>query len=182
MKGGFSKIKVIVTDDKKPAGVNPKPFSPAKLYNIYLGVDPGINTGFAVWNAPAQKLLEVKTVNFWGCITHITQYMNLYGASEICLVIEDVIGNRPTFHHNATGAKQREKISQNVGGNKRDCQLIIEYCEMHGIKVVRKVPGRGGSTKLKDEPFKKLTKWEGKTSNHARDAAMLVYGWRIGNK
>ena len=64
------------------------------------------------------------------------------------------------------------RTAQNVGMNKRDAQLLIAYAEAHNFQVLAVRPTR---TKLKADTFKKMTGWDKRTNQHARDAAMLVF-------
>lgn len=40
----------------------------------------------------------------------------------------------------------------------------------------RALPPTKGATKMSAEAFRDLTGWRGRTSEHSRDAAMLVFG------
>ncbi len=48
---------------------------------------------------------------------------------------------------------------------------------MYGIKYVAQPP-RAGATKWTADTFRRITGYTGRTSNHARDAALLVYGMK----
>jgi hypothetical protein len=137
---------------------------------ILVGIDPGVNTGFALWNAQSRELLRVECHS-------ITQAQAMlvseHAKRPIALVIfEDArkirLGGGATY-----GDRHR---LQGVGSVKRDSAIWEEFLTMHGIPFVgRKAAG----TKLADEPFRKLTGWKGRTNNHARDAAMIVFGMNV---
>lgn len=137
---------------------------------VHVGIDPGVNVGFAL--SHKGKLLQLATLSFWEVVAELEA---LAEGARIHVYIEDPNANRPTFHKKgADNAAKREKISQNVGMNKRDAQLLIQKVELLGVSVVP-IPPRG--SKITDAAlFRKLTGWEATSSQHARDAAMLVLG------
>ena len=71
------------------------------------------------------------------------------------------------------GDKGREAL-QGAGSIKRDCGIWEEFCAMHGIPH-RAIKPAKGATKWDAERFKKMTGWPGRTNEHARDAALLVF-------
>lgn len=141
---------------------------------IMVGIDAGISTGFAV--SLDKKLIEVTTLTFWETVEKIKMlHDNFKNDHKITVVIEDVTQNKPTFNR-GVNAQANTRISQNVGSNKRDCQLMIEYCENLGLSVLRVRPTKASMTKLKAEEFKRITGWQGSTSSHSRDAGILLLG------
>ena len=62
-----------------------------------------------------------------------------------------------------------------AGSIKRDCEIWEEFAALYGIPI-QFIPPRKGLTKWDAETFNKMTGWKGRTSNHARDAALLVWG------
>jgi hypothetical protein len=72
------------------------------------------------------------------------------------------------------GAKGREAL-QGAGSVKRDCGIWAEL--LGTLKIPYKaVSPQSKGRKLDAAQFAKLTGWTGRTNEHARDAAMLV--WR----
>lgn len=137
---------------------------------FHIGIDPGQHTGFAVW-CRSTKALSCKTLDFWQVVKELEALKE-----DITQVrIEDPNLNRPTFSKGIQGARQREKISQNVGENKAHAKLLIAYCELLNIPVVPVKPTKHSRTKVKADAFKQMTGYTGKTSEHARDAALLVF-------
>lgn len=72
------------------------------------------------------------------------------------------------------GADSNAKM-QGAGSVKRDASIWEEFCTDYQI-AFRALPPAKGGTKLNPDYFKALTGWRGKTSEHARDAAMIVFG------
>jgi hypothetical protein len=133
---------------------------------IVIGIDPGVTTGFAVWDALSRKLLRVESHSI---LKAHREVLFLMGA---LVVFEDArkirIGGGATF-----GDRNR---LQGVGSVKRDSAIWEEFLTMHGLPFVSR---KASATKLDDEPFRKLTGWTGRTNNHARDAAMIVFGLNV---
>ncbi len=150
---------------------------------LLIGLDAGINTGFAAFDVKNRVFKEVETYSFWETIYRLQFYYNELRSDKIQMVvcIEDVIANSPTFPKQLPeGIRNMEayknKISQGVGENKAHCKLLIEWCEDRKIPIERKRPTKASFTKLDAVQFQVMTGYVGRTSNHSRDAAMLVYG------
>ena len=131
-----------------------------------VGIDPGVKTGLATWDIIEQKLVAVETLPILRALGRVSELIAAEG--KIDLVFEDS-RQRKWF-----GKAGREKL-QGVGSVKRDCGIWQEFCEMHDIKFTARPP-QPGSTKWSSDRFKKVTKWQPRTSEHSRDAALLVFG------
>lgn len=133
---------------------------------ILIGIDPGVNTGFAVWSRKDETLINVETYSILDAQAEVLRWK--YTNIGICLIIEDA-RKRKWFGPNA------EAKRQGAGSVKRDCKLWEDFCNREGIPF-RLVHPKRGATKVKTVEFQALTGWRGRTSVHARDAAMLVVG------
>ncbi|ULG90729.1 hypothetical protein FH593_20735 (plasmid) [Leptospira interrogans] len=141
------------------------PFEP--LYEtLLIGIDPGVQTGFAVWNRVRRELVVVTTLNLLEAQEKVKAFRDK--GESICLTIEDA-RKRKWFGPNANAKRQ------GAGSVKRDCALWEEFCKREGIPF-RLVHPKRGATKIKAAEFRILTGWTEPTSEHARDAAMLVVG------
>ena len=136
---------------------------------IVVGIDPGVSTGVALWDCADKRLRDVLTLGILQAQQHVLTLKNLGNLSHI--VMEDARLRTGWFGENSA-AKQ-----QGAGSIKRDCSIWTEFCDMHGI-LLRSVSPKHKGAKVDAAMFAKLTKWEGRTSEHARDAAMLVIGTR----
>jgi len=142
-------------------------WKPTKL--VHVGIDPGVHVGFAL--AYAGKIIQLQTLTFWEAVAELEA---LAEGAQLHVYIEDPNANRPTFwKKGATTAAAIQKVSQNVGANKRDAQLLIEKALLLGVKLTT-VPPR--SSKLASPGFQQLSGYTLKSSQHARDAAMLILG------
>ncbi|EMK02891.1 hypothetical protein LEP1GSC166_1879 [Leptospira kirschneri] len=133
---------------------------------ILIGIDPGTKTGFAVLNRFTKRLTHVATYSLLDAQQEVLSY--IAASVPICLIIEDA-RKRKWFGPNANAKRQ------GAGSVKRDCKIWEEFCNKNGIPF-RLVHPKRGATKIKDTEFRILTGWTGRTSEHARDAAMLVVG------
>lgn len=137
-----------------------------------IGIDPGVKTGFAIYDRTEKEFIYLDTLDFWNAITMIENFKMQVGISYFKVIIENPNLNRPTFNRNQN-ARSNTRISQNVGQNKRDASLLIQFCKREGIEVQEIKPT---ATKKDAEFFSKITGYKGRCSQHGRDAALLVYG------
>lgn len=148
------------------------------MLKYLIGIDCGLNTGFAVYNKATKKFRELDTYTFWQTIHRLNHYFDgcKNGEMVVEVFIEDVTQNKPTFFKGQHNEKVYRKISQDVGSNKRDCILLMEYCDINHIKVHPIRPTKKSITKISQEQFTKYTGYTVRSSSHSRDAAMLVWG------
>lgn len=147
------------------------------MKKLYVGIDPGAQTGVAEWTGLA--LRHLKTYTFWEAVYYLMTLKDCAAADgyKVIIYIEDPNMNPATHDHREVKKNVREKISQNVGSNKRDAQLLIEYCEGIMKYEVHKIkPSKHGASKLNAGKFQTQTGCSIQCSQHARDAAMLIYG------
>jgi hypothetical protein len=133
---------------------------------ICIGIDPGTHTGVAVWDSKEGKFLSLETLPIHRAMVEV---MNLRIGREILVVFEDA-RQRKWFGEGDTDAKK-----QGAGSVKRDCSIWEDFCKDYGIPF-RAIPPVKGATKITPEYFKLISHYQGRTSEHSRDAAMLVIG------
>lgn len=132
---------------------------------LYVAIDPGKNTGMA-WAQDRQYLgLETLLIHKAFELFH-----ELYAQHDlITVVVEDARKRGCAF-------KAFEK-AQGAGSVKRDSRIWQDFLNDFDSKRVSTIfvaPGVA-STKMDAKPFEKLTGWTKRTSNHSRDAALLIY-------
>lgn len=144
---------------------------------IAIGVDPGKNTGFAVWDCEAQEFIELMTYTFWEAYSEGLGWKARaeMDSRKLIIYVEDPQGNKPTFGRNKLGKKQLDRKAQNVGMNKKEAQLLVSGWRRAGIAVKTIVPK---SSKWSAQMFKNLSGWPHQTNEHQRDAAKMVIGMR----
>jgi len=133
-----------------------------------IGIDPGKTTGLAMWNG--SEITFMKSMSFWDAIGKIDFIAETFPDSTV--YIENPQLNKPVF---ARGNKRvvREMIAQRVGMNKRDAQLLIEYCDRLELNVKQVKPS---TSKWDAKRLKTITGITERTNSHTRDAIKLVYG------
>ncbi len=140
-----------------------------KTYKYAIGIDTGVHTGFAAWDIEAQRLLSCKTMKIDEAMETIRETWD--AGNSILVIIEDA-RLRKFFKGENMAAKQ-----QGAGSIKRDAKIWEDYLTRLRIDF-KLVNPTSRKTKITSEYFKKISKFEGRTSNHARDAAMLVLGYK----
>jgi len=130
---------------------------------IIVGIDPGVNTGYATYK-PTIKLL----CNVCSLPIHRVMFDILIKQPLITLVRLEDARKRKFF----TGG--REKL-QGAGSIKRDCKIWEDFLTDHKIPFELVAP-KDNKTKLNAKVFKAITGYKYATNEHSRDAAMLVYG------
>lgn len=133
----------------------------------WIGIDPGTHTGFAVWDDREKKLVILETLLIHDALEYVLQ---LRERDDVMVVFEDARQRTWFGRDKNTNAKL-----QGAGSIKRDCSIWDDFLTDRGIPF-RAVPPMKGGTKLDEKYFKSITRWKGRTSNHSRDAAMLVFG------
>jgi hypothetical protein len=133
-----------------------------------IGIDPGVNTGIAIFEAGA--LVELLTV-------HPLDIRSLLAARKPGRVIfEDSRLTSPVWGR-GTNAAAAAKIARNVGMVDGVCSLIVEACERLGI-VAHSISPKGKGAKLNAEQFERVTGWEKSSNQHVRDASMVAWPYR----
>jgi hypothetical protein len=136
-----------------------------KHYKYYIGIDTGKNTGFAVWNK-AEKMLEVvETLLIHQAMDKVREF----DKNEVLIRVEDA-RQRKWFGSNAS-AKQ-----QGAGSIKRDATIWEDFLKDLGYNFEMVAP-KNNKTKVSADQFAKMTKWDKRTSEHARDAVMLIFNY-----
>ena len=135
---------------------------------ICIGIDPGTHTGVAVWDTREGRFLSLETMLIHQAISKVGYIAEIH-KGDVQVVFEDA-RQRTWFGKGDTNAK-----AQGAGSVKRDCSIWEDFCKDYGIPYWAKPPGKG-MTKVTSDYFRTISGYQGRTSNHARDAAMLVIG------
>ncbi len=131
---------------------------------IYIGIDPGVKTGFATWDAYNKEFLEIETLKIHEAFDIIQEYKACY---SIYVIVEDA--RQRKWYGNNSRDKQ-----QGAGSVKRDCKIWEDFLKDNKISFEMIHPKKG-FTKLNKIQFENITGWKRRTSEHSRDAGMLVY-------
>ena len=136
------------------------------MKNLIIGIDPGVKTGIAVYDPELKRLLSVDTFKIYQAMQFILYYKENH--FTVFVRIEDA---RLRKWYGNSG----REVLQGAGSVKRDCGIWQDFLTDEYIDFDLVAP-KNNRTKISAEMFKKITGYEGRTSEHGRDAAMMVYG------
>ena len=142
---------------------------------IYIGIDTGVHTGYAVYDSRIQQLTAVgtdKIHNVMQLVSGLNDVSKEKG-DNIRVRVEDA--RKRTWYGFHTAKQDRARL-QGAGSVKRDAQIWEDFLTDLCVDFEMVAP-KNNATKLTAESFRQLTGWAGKTNEHGRDAAMLVYGY-----
>ncbi|HET6788023.1 MAG TPA: hypothetical protein VFH49_08690 [Aquabacterium sp.] len=143
------------------------------MTTIHIGIDPGAQTGYAAWDATEKRLASVRTLKIHEAMHYVLEVQRAGMLHSV--TFEDARLRTWFGGADARQARSGPGIREGVGSVKRDCTIWAEFLGDHGI-AYRAVKPAAGTTKWDAETFAKRTGWTGRTSNHGRDAALLVFG------
>ena len=143
---------------------------------ILIGIDPGEHTGFAVWDTITRSFRVVATLPLWKALDEVRRWntaaLMAPGALGIRVYFEDA-RLRTWFQKETSSSEYRGKL-MGAGAAKRDAKIWEEFLTDNRIAYTAIKPA-AGQTKWRPEYWSKVTGWTGRTSEHARDAALLVF-------
>lgn len=139
---------------------------------IYIGIDTGVHTGMAIWDSRSKKFLSIETLKIHKALEIVTWYKE-NTQSGLKVLFEDA-RQRKWIPQDPSYSRMKGRL-QGAGSVKRDAGIWEDFCTDRHIPFEAIAPVRN-RTKLEEDYFRVLTKYEGKTSEHGRDAAMLVFG------
>ncbi|WP_291369745.1 MULTISPECIES: hypothetical protein [unclassified Acinetobacter] len=149
---------------------------------ILIGIDTGVHTGFAVAidHGNGGELEQVESLSITQAMEQIRDRINSDGKDNIFLYIEDARKRTWFGSMDARQAKSGAGVREGVGSVKRDAQIWEDWCKEQDIHF-KMIHPAANATKKKADDFKRMTGWTGRTNEHARDAAMLVFKrfWKV---
>ena len=141
---------------------------------VFIGIDPGTHTGVAVWDSASRAFLEVATLPLWKALDAVRAWNDMPDM-EVRVVFEDA-RQRTWFRKDRSSSEYRGHL-MGAGAAKRDAAIWEEFLTAQRIPFQALKP-RAGMTKWKADYWAKVTGWRGRTTEHSRDAALLVYGMK----
>jgi len=136
-------------------------------FRYYIGIDSGVNTGLALWDAIDKDYKEVDTMMIHQAMDFVRSWVQ-YAPRMTFVRVEDA-RKRKWF-----GESGREQL-QGAGSIKRDAKIWEDFLTDIGAQFEMVAP-KNNQTKLTAAHFKTVSKWKKMTNEHSRDAAMLVLG------
>ena len=135
-----------------------------------IGIDPGVNTGMAVYEDGELALLKTIEPHQIGLV------LSQYEAEPLFLVFEDSrLQSHVWLPSQSKGVAAN--IARKVGMVDAWCYLIERVCEDYNIAYMRVSPKAKGG-KIDAELFKKVTRWDKRSNQHERDAAIVAWHFR----
>jgi hypothetical protein len=139
---------------------------------IVIGIDPGKTTGLARWDPQSQRFLSILSMPIHKAMDEVRQE----AMPEHVLVLFEDARKRGWFGTmDAKQAKYGAAVREGAGAAKRDSTIWEDFLTDMAIPFISKKP-QARSTKWTAEYFKRVTGWPEHTNEHARDAAVLVFG------
>lgn len=139
-----------------------------KNYRYIVGIDAGTHTGFAVYDRVKRELVRVDTLMIHEAFKIVEMLIGIDDPEGVFFRVEDA-RKRKWYGANAAGKMQ------GAGSVKRDCSIWEDYLTSMKADFEMVAPAKG-ATKWNAETFKNVTKWQSRTSEHSRDAAVLCFG------
>jgi len=137
------------------------------MSRFLIGIDPGKNTGFAAYDTEKKAFVMCNTYSFWETIELLEHYR-----PQGFLAYVELPKTKHVWHSGAKSQNAKNRTAVNVGSVIREAELIVEWLEREEVEHKTVAP----KGKVNDAVFRKLTGWTGRTSQHARDAGMLLVG------
>lgn len=134
---------------------------------LIAAIDPGVHTGVAVWDKVDRRLTLVTSM---GIIEAMQTVRVMWEFGSLHSVVFEDARLRRWF-----GEKGREAL-MGAGSIRRDCSIWPEFLGTLSGLPYKAVSPQNKGRKLDASAFKRLTGWDGRTNEHGRDAAMLIFG------
>ena len=145
---------------------------------IHIGIDPGTKTGLAVWSSTNKELMQVETMQIHKALFFIAEYTFPIYSGEVKIWLENPNkAKQPHAKHKLKGA----------GSICRDFAIWRDFLNDYKIEWQEIDPRHKGKlyqafgvkTNKVGKPlaksFNEVTGWQGRASEHAREAALFVY-------
>lgn len=133
-----------------------------------IGIDTGVNTGLAIWDRKKKIWVDIKTLPIHRAMEQVLQYKG----HQVIVRIEDARLRK--WIPKQKNEKWERGVREGAGSVKRDASIWEDFLTDHKIPFELVAP-KNNKTKLKKEVFARYVNYTGLTSEHSRDAAMLVY-------
>jgi len=141
------------------------------IHRFIIGIDPGTNTGLAIWDRQTNDFYFVGTLQIHDALHYIRVKHDYDYFQKNCLIRCE---NPNTWRPFGKQDKSDRSKLQGAGSVKRDFAIWQDFAKGIGIPF-ESVNLQSSMKKLKAERFEQITGYNKRTSEHARDAAMLCF-------
>lgn len=132
------------------------------IEDIYIGIDTGRKTGIAVWSKQRKGFIKIETTKLHRAWFFVLQYYNSKKYNVVRVRVEDA--------RKRSGSKAK---AFGAGSVCRDASAWEDFLKDYAIPYEMVAP-QSNMTKVKQDKFRQMTGLY-VSSEHSRDAAMLVY-------
>jgi hypothetical protein len=151
-------------------------FIPVNHADVLIGIDPGTDTGIAIYDRKTRLFIRLSTVKIHNALFAVKEFVENNHDLKVVVFVEN-----PKTYRRFGNVSPKVQLAKAGGGGsiKRDFVIWQDFLtslkvEFYGISLLK---SEGGCEKKMEEPlFKQITGYQKQTSEHARDAAMLVFG------
>lgn len=141
---------------------------------LFIGIDPDTQkSGVAIWENKKLTLLNLSFFELLERIKTIALGANVLGLDIVIVIEAGWLNKKSNWHGHGFGEGVASRTGAKVGANHETGKKIVEMCEYLNMTYELVRPE---SKKVNAKFFKQLTKYEGRTNQETRDAAMLVFG------
>ncbi|MBR0116454.1 MAG: hypothetical protein IJM04_04150 [Prevotella sp.] len=146
-------------------------------FDFVVGIDTGVHTGYAEWDCRKKEFVVVKTMMLHQAMFRLHERIDAWRKEKkvFLIRIEDA-RQRKWINDKYTKDGALRNIQQGAGSVKRDARIWEDFLTDAGANFEMVAP-KNNTTKLSAIAFRNLTGYAGQTSEHARDAAMMVFGY-----
>lgn len=135
-----------------------------------IGIDPGVNTGVAVYEDGS--LVHLETIQ----PMEYPMLLSSYAMEPLFICFEDSrLQSHVWIPSQSKGVAA--SISRKIGMVDAMCFMLEGLCLQYGVAFFKVSPKQKG-IKVDAELFKKLTRWDKRSNQHERDAAMVAWQFR----
>lgn len=138
---------------------------------ILIGLDPGKETGFAVWDCTAFRFTGVDSRPIHRAMGEVLKLYR-HEVTPVLVVWEDArLRNWGFTKMDNAVEKYGAGAREGAGAAKRDATIWADFLEDHRIPNIPKKPHK---TKRGAEEFNRMAGGKFRTNEHSRDAGFLV--------
>ena len=136
--------------------------------SIVLGIDPGANTGAALYiDGTLSRLVTISPDKLARYLASLMPDRVVFEDSRLSSFMWSQVKSRAAAL----------KMARNVGEIDAWCKLIAAICAELNIPA-RGISPKGKGAKLSAERFALATGWTASSNEHTRDAAMVAFPYR----
>lgn len=144
-----------------------------KKYKVRIGIDTGVKTGIVVWYCPGKCIRHLATTKIHNAMDTVKYFYENF-KRELFVRVEDARKRKIIPYQKDIKAELGRR--EGAGSVKRDAIIWEDFLTDLGVDFELVAP-KDNKTKVTDKYFKQLTGYVGITSEHSRDAGMLVIGY-----